>query len=217
MTDLADRLGYTEAFCQFCRRGWFAALTALGTIVIATCIVDRELLRTRTIRTIKLLAVLTASGTLVAWTLPWLCGWHVAEAERLVRSGATSPALEHLERAVRYMPRCVMTRRTWRIFGRLHHASGRDSSELSCTVCVRFEAAGLLRRLCSIVTATRRVARGRSNPRGASVRPPPRDAVHASNAGPINVAEQDLREVLRHEPTNLKANFALQLIALAST
>lgn len=216
MTDLADWLGYTEAFCQFCRRGWFAALTALGTIVIATCIVDRELLRTRTIRTIKLLVVLAASGTLIAWTLPWLAGWHVSEAERLVRRGATAPALEHLERAVRYMPALRHDTSYVAQIGRLHHASGRDSTEAQLYLAVRFEAEG---RFADALDRYRDVMH-RSGPeqpaRREACRALLRDAVHALNAGRVNAAEQDLREVLRHEPTNLKANFALQLIALRS-
>jgi tetratricopeptide (TPR) repeat protein len=209
--DLLEWLGYTETFCQFCRAGWFLALFGTATILAAACVIDRTKQRRRVIRSIRLMALVAVMGAAVAWTLPLVAGWRIAGAEESARAGDYDAALRQLESASALMPvlrhdTCIVAQT-----GKLDFLLGRQTAEAELYFATRLEAEGRFAEAADRYRSLMHEGVVGSPVRRESCRALLRSAIHDLNSGRTDTAERDLREVLIVEPTNLKANYTLQL------
>jgi tetratricopeptide (TPR) repeat protein len=216
VSDLLDWLGYTEAFCQFSKKGWFVALFATAAVLIATCVTDRNLQRVRILRSLRLMAAIGLVGALIAWILPLAAGMKVAEAETFVRSGNYDRAIDRLEAASRIMP--VLRHDTSFVSerGKLGFLIGENGPETKLYIASRFESEGRYVEADSVYRSVILDNPSGTPSRREACRALLRDAVHALNSGRIDAAKAQLQEVLAAEATNLKANYTLQLVYLRS-
>jgi tetratricopeptide (TPR) repeat protein len=214
--DFLDWLGYTEAFCQFCRKGWFLAMFGTVSLIVAACVMDRSLQRRRIVQSIRLMATVGLAGTIVAWSLPLVTGVVILQAQKALQAGRVELAMTRLETAARLMP--VLRHDTSFIaqIGKLGYLLGSDRVETQLYKATLMEGEG---RFFESNQLYRMVIR--DEPVGApahreACRALLRDAIDSLNAGRIGAAENELRDVLADEPTNLKAIYTLQLVYLRS-
>jgi tetratricopeptide (TPR) repeat protein len=216
LTVLCDWLGYTEAFCQFSRRGWFLALLGAFSILVSSCIAERPDQR-RVTHVIRVVIVTGGAAAAIAWTLPFCAGWHVRCAETCVRQGQYENALIQLDRAEQLLP--ILRYDTYLIVQRgcLYDQIGQSyrPEAVLYRATIR-EREGRLIEANKLYRALMRDAAPDSPCRREACRAILRDAIHALNSGAVEPAMAELHEVLQADPTNIKAIYALQLACVRS-
>ncbi len=216
LSDLCDWLGYTEAYCQFSRVGWFLALIGTLGVLAAACIAEHSE-RRRIGNAIRVVFFLSAAAAAVAWSLAYRAGWHVRSAETDVRHGQFEEALQHLDAAQSLAP--VLRHDTYMIAQRgcLYNLSGRtDRLEAQLYLAAIHEREGRLTEANELYRTVLRDAPAEDPCRREACRAVLRNAIHALNSGSVEPAIQQLREVLAVEPANIKAIYVLQLACIRS-
>ncbi len=214
MIDLLDWLGYTEGFCQFSCKGWFAAVIGTVLILMAACVVDRRRHRERIIASLRMMLSIATLLVAVAWSLPFAAGVLVSRASELVHEGRYAAALVQLRVATQYMP--VLEHDTSYVAqtGRLGYLLGMTTPEARLYAANRLEAAGRMHEARQSYRLILEDPGAGPPARREACRALLRDAIHALNAGQYALASATLDQVLQSEPTNLKANYTMQLVCL---
>jgi tetratricopeptide (TPR) repeat protein len=216
LSDLSDWFGFTEAFCQFSRIGWFLALFGTLGVLGASCIAEHSE-RRRIGYAIRVVFFVGGSAAAIAWSLAFRAGWHVRSAETAVRQGQFEEALKQLDDAESALP--VLRHDTYLIAQRgcLYNLTGQsDRLEAHLYRATMHEREGRLPEANQLYRTVLRDAPADDPCRREACRAVLRDAIHALNSGSIEPAIEQLREVLAVEPANIKAIYVLQLACVRS-
>jgi tetratricopeptide (TPR) repeat protein len=209
-----EMLGYSNRFCQFVRMGWITALFGTTFLIMAECLPAGRLNRRRAVRAAAVGAA-TFAVCLVAATTPVVFASLALDRCRdAVAHGLYDDADRFLHRAIEALP--AFREDTFYVaqLGLLDFRRGRRTPE------GRLFRANLLERQGRYAQAMHDYQELiASTPPGTAVR---REAVravlraglHALNGQRYDLACGWLEQVIREEPCNLKANYALQLAYL---
>jgi hypothetical protein len=214
LSDLTDWLGYTEAFCQFSRVGWYLALFGTLSILVSSCLAGRPDLR-RMGLVIRVIFFVGGAGVLGALGLSFAAGWHVRDAEKCARRGDCDQALHQLDRAQDLLP--ILEQDTYFVVQRgcLFEQLGQpDRLEARLYRATIFERDGRLAESLARYRAVLRDAPLDSPCEREACRGILRDAIHAMNSGDLERAANELREVLETDPASIEAIYLLQLACL---
>ena len=210
-----ETLGYSNRFCQFVKPGWIAAVFGMMLLILGECLPGGRLNRRR----ISLAATTGVATFLVGVLLVAIpvvtAARQLERAHRATALGLDNEAEMYLDRAVRALP--SLGEDTFHIAqkGLLDFRRGHTN-----TPAGRLFHANLLER-------RGRYAQAMEEYQDLVARSPKTSAVHrealrailregtmALNAGRSDNAITWLEQVLREDPCNLKANYALQLAYL---
>ncbi len=211
--ELAEWLGYSNRFCQFVCKGWFAALAGVVLLLLSYCR-GREL-HYQVARTIGFAGISAATaGIALALAPPMVSGFAMMQARHASHRGDRPAALRWLGRAATILP--AIRQDTYFVVqrGLLENALGRDTSES------RFYVAQQLDRQGFVAQARQRYERLISET--AEETPMRREALRAIlrmgindlNSGSAAHALDTVQYVLEREPCNLKALYVVQLAGL---
>jgi len=208
-------LGYSNRFCQFAKLGWGAAIFGTMLLIMAECLPGGRLDRRRAVRASAAAAATFALGVALAMTPVVLCSLRLDACREAVARGLYSEAERQLARAAAVLP--AFREDTFYVaqLGLLEYRLGRSESPEG-----RLFRANLLERqgrYGQAMTAYQEVLD--STPRETAVhrealRAVLRFGLHALNGQRNDLACRWLEQVLREEPCNLKANYALQFAYL---
>ena len=217
LSDLMEWLGYSNRFCQFVCKGWFAAMAGILCLLLSLCR-GPEGLRYPVARASGFTGLSAlALGAAMALAPPLLSGWLMMQARHATHRGDRPEALRWLERSALVLP--AIRQDTYFVAqqGLLEHALGRD------TPAARLYAAQRLDRQGFDAQARARYERLIGDTPDES--PVQREAVRAIlrmgiddlNSGSTAPAIATLLYVLEREPCNLKALYVLQLAGLRAS
>jgi tetratricopeptide (TPR) repeat protein len=210
-----ETLGYSNCFCQFVGPGWFAALLGASFLVMGECLPDGRLSRRRFGLAILALLVTALLG-LVAVSVPVvIASRRLERARRATALGLHDKAEGYLRSAIRVLP--SLREDTFYIaqLGLLDYRRGQvTTSEGRIFFANQLEREGRYAQAAAMYSALLA-----EEPEGSAVRREAsrsilRDGAYAFNAGRTEDAIRRFELVLREEPCNLKANYALQLAYL---
>jgi hypothetical protein len=210
-----DTMGYSNRYCQFVKVGWIASLLGMTLLIMSECLPVGRLSRRR-----AALAGVAGVGTFLVGVL--LVAVPVVTATRALERSRRSTALglyeeaaRHLRDAIKALP--ALREDTFYVAqtGLLDFRMGRD-----LTFEGRLFRANLMERQGRYSQAMQ-VYRAlvAETPKGGAthreaLRSILREATHALNGERVDDAIIWFELVLRDEPCNLKANYALQLAYL---
>jgi len=214
LPNLVDRLGYSNKFFEFIRLGWIAALAGSLLMLLAIATPSGYL---DTDRLLRMSGIVLGSLTilcLAAWCWSFAAAANLHAAAEFTAQGEYRAALDEMHRARRKLP--VLEEDTYFIAqqGLLEDALNMDSHAVRLHRADLDEQAG--KRYQAEVAFSELIA-GADTPapiRREACRGLLRSAIDALNAGRTNAAAVQLEEILRVEPCNLKANYALQFACL---
>jgi tetratricopeptide (TPR) repeat protein len=200
-----DTLGYSEGFCQFARRGWFAAVLGATLLVMGECLPAGRLSHQR-----ARLSILASLGTglvgLLVVSLPVvIASRRLERARRMTALGQLDKAESYLRGAIRILP--ALREDTFFVaqLGLLDHRRGRDGTpEGQLFLANLLERQGRYAQ-ANAIYATLLV----EEPEGSAIRREAnrallRDAGYAMNIGRPEDAIRRLESVLAEEPCSLK-------------
>lgn len=210
--DLLTWLGYSNAFCQFVKKGWSMAILGASMMFLSSLQRNGKLVFHRAGAALALLVVSSVVSAIIGWSLPFLAGRHIRSAADLSSDRKYALSLIELERAVQALP--VLAQDTYYIVQRgvlenrlgmqseyvnLRHANSSESVGQYDQAFVIFE--GLVR---SDNAAIRREA----------LRGIMRFAIQDYNCGRFERSSERFRLLLMHQPCNVKAIYLSQLQGL---
>ena len=210
-----ETLGYSNRYCQFVKLGWIAALFGMMLLILGECLPGGRLDRRRACLAMTAGVATFLAGFLVVAIPVVIAARELERARNATSLGLLDEAELYLDRAVEALP--SLREDTFYISqkGLLDFRRGRDD-----TTAGRLFRANLLERQGRYARAMELYeALVVGTPKGSAVH---REALRAIlragslalNAGRCDNAIEWLEEVLREEPCNLKANYALQLAYL---
>ncbi|QEH34223.1 hypothetical protein OJF2_27580 [Aquisphaera giovannonii] len=210
-----EMLGYSNRFCQFVRMGWITAILGTTLLIMAECLPGGRLRRGRVVRAAASGMATFVAGVLVAVAPVIAASLELDRCRDSVARGLYDEAEEHLMRAKRRLP--AFGEDTFYVaqLGLLDFRRGRLD-----TAAGRLFEANLLERQGRYAQSMDMyqdvLAR---EPSGTAVhrealRAVLRAGLHALNGQRNDLACRWLEQVLRSEPCNLKANYALQIAYL---
>ncbi|MFO0957689.1 MAG: hypothetical protein U0800_09535 [Isosphaeraceae bacterium] len=210
-----EALGYSNRFCQFAKLGWGAAIFGTGLLVIAECLPGGRLNRRRATRGAAAAATTFAIGAVVAMTPILLASLELDRCREAVARGHYDEAERRLRLAARDLP--ALREDTFFVaqLGLIDFRRDRVGTPEG-----RLFRATLLERQGRYAQAVDEyLALVDSSPPGGAVhrealRAILRAGLHALNGQRNDLACEWLEQVLRREPCNLKANYALQFAYL---
>lgn len=210
-----ETLGYSNRFCQFVGMGWIAALFGTVLLIMAECLPGGRLERRRAVRAGTAGVAAFALGVLAAAVPVVAASLDLDQSRNAAARGFYDEAERGLEDAVRALP--ALREDTFYVAqrGLLDVRRGRLN-----TFEGRLFRANLLERQGRYGGSMEEVQRLLAEtPRGTAVhrealRAILRAGIHALNGQRNDLACTWLEQVLREEPCDLKANYALQLAYL---
>jgi hypothetical protein len=214
LADLFDWLGYSNRFCQFVCRGWFAALAGCLLALIPLCR-GREGLRYPVVRAIALTGLPgMAAGAVLALTPPLVSGWLMMQARHAVNRGEPESGLRWLDRSAMVLP--AIRQDSWFTAqeGLLEYPLGRDTLESELYEATQYERQGFITQSKGRFEKLLAAAPAGSAVRREAARGLVRAGINELNSGAAGVALETFSRVLESEPCNLKALYAIQLAAL---
>ena len=210
-----ETLGYSNRYCQFVKQGWIAALFGMTLLVLGECLPGGRLDRRRASLSLTAGVSTLAIGVFVVVLPVVLAALELERARGATALGRYDEAEKCLDRAIEALP--SLGEDTFYVAqkGLLDFRMGREH-----TPAGRLFRANLLERQGRYAQA-RGVyeALVAGSVKGSVVhrealRAILREGTLALNAGRFDDAIDRLEAVLRDEPCNLKANYALQLAYL---
>ena len=210
--DLMRWVGYTNVFCQFVGKGWAMAVVGSVMLYLASLGHRGELVFARAGVTMTVFTVGAAVMSVIGWAVPFAAvGW-VRSAAEASSVGDDQLSLDHLHRAVDWMP--VLSQDTYYVAQRgvLDARLDRDTDFRRLGEVVAHEAAGryeaawdgLVPLMDSSEPAVAREA----------TRAVFRFAIQDFNSGRLRLADQRLRMVHRRQPCDVKAIYVAQILAI---
>jgi tetratricopeptide (TPR) repeat protein len=211
LTDLCDWLGYTEAYCQFSRLGWYLALLGAFSVLVSSCIAERPDQR-RIGHVVRVVFFVAAAAAAFIWTISFWAAWHVRNAEACVRQARYDDALEQLERAQQLLPILHYDANLIAQRGCLYEEIGQsDRLEARLYRASTYERENRLIEANALYLALLGETAPNSPCQREACRAVLRDAIHALNSGSVGRAMEELHMVLQADPTSIKAIYVLQL------
>jgi hypothetical protein len=212
ISDALNWMGYSDAFCQFSKRGWSMAVCGWSILMIGTILVRGTVQFRRIGHSIALCSLVCLVFCVVAIRLPFTAARRVDMAAKQTRNREFELALASLEAACRAMP--VLTQDTHFIAqrGLLEIRLGRTTLHTQLFHAVELERKGhfdvaFQEYLKLMDSKDPAIAR-------ESIRAVQRFAIQDFNSGRAELATQHLRIVLSRQPCNLKAIYLSQICAL---
>jgi tetratricopeptide (TPR) repeat protein len=210
-----ETLGYSNRFCQFVKPGWIAALFGMTLLVLGECLPGGRLARRRVCLAMTAATATFLTGVLLVAIPVVIAAQELERARESTALGLYDAAEKYLDRAVEALP--SLREDTFYIAqkGLLDFRMGRED-----TPAGRLFHANLLERQGRYARAILEYeALVLESPNGSAVhrealRAILREGAMALNAGRSDNAINWLEQVLREDPCNLKANYALQLAYL---
>ena len=212
---VVEWLGYTDAFCQFARPGWLAALIGSGAVLLGSLFTRHSLDARIMSRAFLSLTAACCGAAAAAMIGPFAAQSHLETGAAHAAVGDYEAALDELKAAERYAP--ALRHDTYFVAqrGLLELRTGQGAAPFGAL----YEA-NRLERLGEYKTALdayRKVAATYADHvavRREATRAVLRSAVHALNGGRFAEAEREFRETLHIDPCHLKARYGLQLTLL---
>ena len=141
-SELVEWLGYSNAFCQFVRRGWKLAMIGGVALLLVTYFENWELQLGRVGYSVGLIAMLSAAFAVAAWSVPFAASRQIARAAGNTTSGNFSAAVQDLDRVAAILP--VIAHDTYYVAqrGLLDCRLGDDSAYAKLFTAVQSESEG---------------------------------------------------------------------------
>jgi hypothetical protein len=220
LPQLAMWLGFSPAFYEFARAGWFCGIFG-SSLLIASCVrvKNREGRRHQDLSLACRMPLFFILGACLLWALCLLpvvmAGRELENAHTAVWEGHYRESLRHLNGAEAWMP--VLAYHTDAVYQRgwLDRKLGVNSGAAQLASAIREETEGFESRAAQHY-ADLLEANAPGPVRDEAFRGTLRKAINDFNAGLLDRAALRLTQLLEIDPTSLKANYALQLADLRS-
>ncbi|MFN7733679.1 MAG: hypothetical protein ACK5OB_17410 [Pirellula sp.] len=210
--DTLNWTGYSDAFCQFSKRGWSMAVSGWAILLIGTILVRGQVQFDRIGGSLILVFIVACLFCAVAVSRPFSAAAWVERAAAETRARRYDAALDALETACRRMP--VLSQDTHFIAqrGLLETRLGRNSAYSKLFQAVDLERRGHFDAayesfMESMESKDPAIAR-------ESIRAVQRFAIQDFNSGRAELAAANMKLVLAKQPCNLKAIYLSQICAL---
>lgn len=213
---LIEWLGFTNAFCQFARKGWIVAFVGGSALLLTTYFRAGKVDLQRVGYSIGLLASTGFLYCAVAWSVPFRATSSLSLAGHHTVHGRYREALDALCRAGDELP--IMKEDTYYIAqrGLLEYHLGRTSLFADMySANLKEQSAYYHQALVEYRSVIRQAPKDSALRREAG-RALLRFGVHSLNSGDNRQAIEQLEEMLTIEPCNLKAIYMLQIAYLRS-
>jgi hypothetical protein len=210
-----ETMGYSNRYCQFVKTGWIASLVGMSLLVMSECLPAGRLSRRRVTLSAMAFVGTFLTGVLIVAIPVVSAARSLERARRSTAMGMYQEARDHLGTAIRALP--ALGEDTFYVaqsglldyrMGRMHTFEGRlFSANL-------LERQGRYSQAMQIYEAlVEETPKETANHREA-LRAVLREGTNALNGERFDDAINWFELVLRDEPCNLKANYALQLAYL---
>jgi hypothetical protein len=205
-------MGYSDAFCQYSKRGWSMAVCGWAILMIGTILVRGKVQFDRIGYSLVFCFAACLLFSVYAISIPFRTAARVEQAATETRARKYEDALQSLEAACRCMP--VLSQDTHFVAqrGLLENRLGRTTPYAELFRAVDLERRGHFdaayqdfRRLMDSKDPA--IAR-------ESIRAIQRFAIQDFNSGRTELATENMRLVLGRQPCNLKAIYLSQICAL---
>ncbi len=210
-----ETLGYSNRFCQFVNRGWIAAVFGTTLLIMAECLPEGRLNQKRFVRACIAFSAAFGVGLACVVTPVMICCMQLDRCRNAAARGLYDEADRYLHSAGRALPalredtfyvaqRGLLDFRRGRVQtpeGRLFRANLMERQGRYAQAMQEYQS---LVADCPADLAARREA----------LRAILRAAIHSLNGQKADQAIEWFEQVIREEPCNLKANYALQLAYL---
>ena len=212
LSDVLNWFGYSDAFCQFSKRGWSMAACGWSMLIAGTLVAKSEVQFSRVGYSIVTLILALASFGAYVVSVPFIVAGHIENAATLTRQRDYAAAIQSLELACQRMPALEHDTHWIAQRGSLECKLGRINSHAQLFRAIELERGGkydaayeqLLSLIDSGDTAIAREA----------IRAVQRFAIQDFNSGNALSAAERLNIVLVKQPCNLKAIYLSQLCFL---
>ena len=220
LPQLAMWLGFSPAFYEFARAGWFCGIFG-SFLLVASCMrmKNREGRRTQDLSLAYRIPLFFIPGACLLWALCLvpviMAGRELGNAQSAVLKGNYRESLRHLDGAEAWVP--VLAYHTDAVYQRgwLDRKLGVNSSAAQLATAIREETEGFDSRAAQHYADL--LEENAPGPvRDEAFRGVLRKAINDFNAGLLDRAALRLTRLLEIDPTSLKANYALQLADLRS-
>jgi len=214
LQDLLEWLGYSNRFCEFVCKGWFAALAGATLIIISLCR-GHAGLRYPVARAIGVTGLASGlAATALALAPPLISGYLMMMARHAVHRGDHEAALVWLERSAKVLPAVRQDTYFTVQKGLLDRALGLDTLEARLHGAAILSQQGFTSRAREEYEALILATTDNSPLRREAMRGLLRMGIDELNSGRAALALATFSEVLDREPCNLKALYAAQIAAL---
>ncbi|MEL6894742.1 MAG: hypothetical protein AAFP90_01385, partial [Planctomycetota bacterium] len=212
VASLLGWLGYSNSFCQFACSGWTMSVSGWILLWMVALMRRCRLNRSRAAVGVALIGVCAAMTTFVGWFYPMSAASNLRAAEQFASCREYHQSLNQLLLAQQKVPVLSQDTRWIAQRGLLERRLGIDSPH------ARLYQASITEHRDKYDQAmeTFEALATAQDPgvRREAVRALMRDGIHDLNSGRYALAQSRLLQVLRHQPANLKALYAAQLIAV---
>lgn len=207
--DLMLWLGYSNSFCQFVCKGWAMAIIGSTLLFLSTLQYQGTLVFHRAGTALVIFTIVGGLAVMVGWSLPFRASQEVRRAAELCSQRRYAESLDHLDRAVRWLP--VLGQDTYYVAQRgvLDQKLGIDSDFATLKAAVHLESdacydqayAMLVPLIDSSWPAVRREA----------LRGVMRFAIQDYNCARFELSRERFTIVLKRQPCNVKLIYLMQL------
>jgi tetratricopeptide (TPR) repeat protein len=211
-SDLLLWLGYSNAFCQFVRRGWTFAMLGSSLLLIASLKSGDELVFRRAGGALVLFTILCGCAILGAWSLPFAASRHVRVASEMMSVHRYRESHDQLQKAVAWLPALAEDTHYVAQRGVLEDKLGLATPYVQLRRASSLESLGRYDQAYDLfeplmesdVPAVRREA----------LRAIMRFAVHDYNSGRFELARSRFDKTLRQQPCNVKLIYFRQIVGI---
>ena len=246
LSQLIEWLGFTNAFCQFVSKGWYLGCVGGVAMLISTFFARRESHTSSTRKRVDphrsssagdestrshvelvcwrldtkqvacalvILPLLLAVYCIAAWSVPARASGHLSDSAQLCVVGEYQDSLDALFEAARVLP--ILREDTYYVAqrGLLESRLGIESEFSALYKANQLERESFYQQALQMY---RESSGGDATVRREATRALLRYSVQAINSGNTLEAIELLREILRLEPSSLKALYMLQIASLRS-
>lgn len=209
VSDVLNWFGYSDAFCQFSKRGWSMAACGWSMLIAGTLVTKGEVQFSRVGYSLVTLSLAFVSFSTYVVSVPFIVAGHIENAANLTRQRDYAAAIQSLELACQRMPALEHDTHWIAQRGSLESKLGAINAHAQLFQAIELERAGkydvafeqLLMLVDSDDSAIAREA----------IRAVQRFAIQDFNSGNTLSAAERLNIVLVKQPCNLKAIYLSQL------
>jgi len=210
--NLVEWLGYSNAFCQFVRRGWSLAIIGAFLLFLSASQQKGQLAFNRVGAAAALFVLVALLASVVAWSRPFLASNEIRLAAEFSSNRNYAAAKDHLERAIELMP--VLGQDTFYLTQRgiLDGRLGIQSEHVQLQSARSLESDGRFDQAYNILVdllKSEDLAIRREASRGVL-----RFAIQDFNSARFELSSQRFELVLKHNPCDVKLVYLMQLQAI---
>ena len=214
LKEMLGWFGYSTAYCNFVCAGWFMALVGALLLLISTARSPRGPDFDALTVWAKTFAMSMGAAIVMSMVPAWLCAWQIDRARAAYERGDFALALDRLESAASIVPAIRANGDFVEQRGLLDTRLGRDTAGAELHRARVLAQTGHFEEAETYLAALAGAPHVGDGVRLEATRQLIRRGIRKLNSGAVGSAIETLEGVLRRDPCDIKASYAIQLAYL---